>query len=204
MVQAAQDIAHARSPSPATHMRKPSRHSRSHSRSALQNESPIDAYEPTTPMVASPEVEAASHVASETTPLLADTGDNSSEESTIQTGHAGGVPGAGHSHGSMNMRALVLHVLGDALGNVGVIATGLVIWLTEWSFKFYFDPIISLVITVIIFSSALPLGEYSIYIVSVMSPDGGISCSQEHVFHSFARRSIDGFSGRCPRGYPRG
>jgi len=56
----------------------------------------------------------------------------------------------------MNMRALVLHVLGDALGNVGVIATGLVIWLTTWSY--YFDPIISLVITVMIFSSALPLG----------------------------------------------
>jgi Co/Zn/Cd efflux system component len=63
-------------------------------------------------------------------------------------------------HGSMNMRALLLHVFGDALGNVGVIATGLVIWLTEWKYKLYFDPIISLVITIIIFSSALPLGAY--------------------------------------------
>jgi solute carrier family 30 (zinc transporter), member 1 len=74
----------------------------------------------------------------------------------------------GHGHlqgqphgGSMNMKALVLHVLGDALGNVGVIATGLIIWLTSWSFKYYCDPIISLVITVIIFHSALPLGEFS-------------------------------------------
>ena len=58
------------------------------------------------------------------------------------------------------MKALLLHVSGDALGNVGVIATGLIIWLSSWSFKFYFDPIISLVITVIIFHSALPLGEY--------------------------------------------
>lgn len=65
----------------------------------------------------------------------------------------------GHSHGgSMNMKALLLHVLGDALGNVGVIATGLIIWLTSWSFKYYCDPMISLVITVIIFQSALPLG----------------------------------------------
>jgi zinc transporter 1 len=70
--------------------------------------------------------------------------------------------GHGHVHGgSMNMRALLLHVLGDALGNVGVIATGLIIWLTSWSFKYYCDPIISLVITVIIFHSALPLGEFS-------------------------------------------
>jgi zinc transporter 1 len=66
----------------------------------------------------------------------------------------------------MNMRALVLHVLGDALGNVGVIVTGLVIWLSSWSFKYYCDPIVSLVIAVIIFSSALPLGTTSISIAS--------------------------------------
>ena len=52
----------------------------------------------------------------------------------------------------------MLHVFGDALGNIGVIVAGLIIWLTTWSFKFYFDPIISLVITVIILVSAFPLG----------------------------------------------
>jgi zinc transporter 1 len=70
-----------------------------------------------------------------------------------------GSPGHSHAHGSMNMKAILLHVLGDALGNVGVIATGLIIWQTNWSFKYYFDPVISLVITVIIFSSAMPLGK---------------------------------------------
>lgn len=65
--------------------------------------------------------------------------------------------GHGHSHGSMNMRALVLHVLGDALGNVGVILTGLVILVAQGNWRYYFDPTISLVIAVIIFSSALPL-----------------------------------------------
>ena len=71
----------------------------------------------------------------------------------------------GHSHkhgnnvqGSMNMRALVLHVVGDALGNVGVIMTGLIIWLSAWQYKYYCDPVISLIITVIIFSNSLPLG----------------------------------------------
>ena len=63
----------------------------------------------------------------------------------------------------MNMRALVLHVLGDALGNVGVIASGLIIWLTTWQYKYYSDPVISLVITIIIFSSALPLGETAVF-----------------------------------------
>ena len=59
----------------------------------------------------------------------------------------------------MNMKAILLHVLGDALGNVGVIASGLVIWQTTWAFKYYFDPVISLIITLIIFSSAMPLGK---------------------------------------------
>lgn len=70
-----------------------------------------------------------------------------------------GAQSHGHGHGSMNMKAILLHVLGDALGNVGVIATGLIIWQTTWSYKYYFDPVISLVITAIIFSSALPLGK---------------------------------------------
>lgn len=58
---------------------------------------------------------------------------------------------------SLNMHGVFLHVLGDALGNVGVMLTAVFIWKTDYSWKFYADPIISLVITGIIFSSALPL-----------------------------------------------
>jgi len=65
----------------------------------------------------------------------------------------------------MNMRGVFLHVMGDALGNIGVIAAGLVIWLTTWQYRFYFDPFISLVITVIIFSSALPLVKSASFIL---------------------------------------
>lgn len=78
---------------------------------------------------------------------------------TDHPGHGGSHGGHGHAHGSMNMHAVLLHVIGDALGNVGVIATGLIIWLTEWKWKYYCDPMISLIITCIIFSSALPLGR---------------------------------------------
>ena len=143
MVQAAQDIAHARSPSPVR------RHSRSLSRSVAHVQGATEAtLTPATAETVPP--------TDETMPLLA-----SDASSSASSGHShapGPSGGHGHSHGSMNMRALLLHVLGDALGNVGVIATGLVIWQTTWSFKYYFDPIISLVITLIIFSSALPLG----------------------------------------------
>lgn len=82
------------------------------------------------------------------------------EETLAASGYSHG--GHGHSHGgNMNMHALLLHVLGDALGNVGVISSGLIIWLTNWKGKYYSDPIISLVITCIIFTSALPLGAFA-------------------------------------------
>jgi len=63
----------------------------------------------------------------------------------------------GHSHGDLNMRGVFLHVLGDALGNIGVIASALFIWLTNFSWRFYSDPLMSLIITVIILCSAIPL-----------------------------------------------
>jgi zinc transporter 1 len=71
----------------------------------------------------------------------------------------------GHSHGNMNMHALLLHVLGDALGNVGVISSGLIIWQTTWWWRYYSDPMISLFITIIIFSSALPLVKSASFIL---------------------------------------
>jgi zinc transporter 1 len=71
---------------------------------------------------------------------------------------------------SMNMEGVFLHVLGDALGNVGVIATALFIWKTDYSWRFYSDPLVSLVITVIIFLSALPLCRKSSKILLQATP----------------------------------
>jgi zinc transporter 1 len=136
----------------------------------------------------------------EETPLL---GHEALEHEHFTVASASDMPAVhgGHSHGhadgSMNMRALVLHVLGDALGNVGVIATGLVIWLTTWEYKFYFDPVISLVITVIIFSSALPLVRSASFILlqgvpptisldavrkSILSVNGVLSVHELHIW----------------------
>lgn len=71
---------------------------------------------------------------------------------------------------SLNMEGVFLHVLGDALGNVGVIITALIIWKTDYSWRFLSDPIISLVITFIIFSSALPLCRKSSKILLQATP----------------------------------
>ncbi|KAI9301851.1 cation efflux protein [Cunninghamella echinulata] len=62
-----------------------------------------------------------------------------------------------HEGGHLNMKGIFLHVLGDALGNVGVIVSALVIWLTPYDWRFYMDPAMSLLISIIIFMSALPL-----------------------------------------------
>jgi solute carrier family 30 (zinc transporter), member 1 len=80
---------------------------------------------------------------------------NKPKDAAEHAGHSHG--GHGHSHGDLNMRGVFLHVLGDALGNIGVIVTALIIWLTSFPGRYYFDPAISLVITVIILCSAIPL-----------------------------------------------
>ncbi|KAI9060165.1 cation efflux protein [Trametes sanguinea] len=187
IVQAANEVARARSVSPS----RKSRISRSRSRAGrasmddIRDESPSDSSGDEQRTV------------NEHTPLLPD---HASEESVPHSvhehgGHSHG--GHGHSHGSMNMRALLLHVLGDALGNVGVIATGLVIWLSTWSWKYYFDPMISLVITVIIFSSALPLVRSTAFILlqgvpatisleevrdAILAVDGVLSVHELHIW----------------------
>ncbi|KAH3903114.1 cation diffusion facilitator family transporter SCDLUD_000726 [Saccharomycodes ludwigii] len=71
---------------------------------------------------------------------------------------------------SLNMHGVFLHVLGDALGNVGVILTALLIWKTDYSWRFYSDPFVSLVITAIIFSSAIPLSRKASRILLQATP----------------------------------
>ncbi|KKK23685.1 zinc/cadmium resistance protein [Aspergillus rambellii] len=77
----------------------------------------------------------------------------------------------GHQH-DLNMRGVFLHVMGDALGNIGVILSALVIWLTDYSWRFYVDPGISLVITVIILVSAIPLCKAASRILLQAVPHG--------------------------------
>ncbi|KAJ4287355.1 Zinc resistance conferring protein [Kalmusia sp. IMI 367209] len=107
-----------------------------------------------------------------------------------------GKGGHGHSH-DLNMRGVFLHVMGDALGNIGVIASALIIWLTDYSWRHYSDPVISLVITVIILASAIPLCKAAARILLQAVPaglsiddikdditelDGIVSCHHVHVW----------------------
>ncbi|KAJ5630207.1 uncharacterized protein N7484_010307 [Penicillium longicatenatum] len=92
----------------------------------------------------------------------------------------------GHSH-DLNMRGVFLHVMGDALGNIGVIASALVIWLTDYDWRFYVDPGISLLITVIILASAIPLCKAASRILLQAAPAG---LSIDHI-----KEDIEGLPG---------
>jgi len=67
--------------------------------------------------------------------------------------------GHGHSHdpSQMNMRGAFLHVLSDALGSIIVIISALIVWQTDWKYKYYMDPALSLVLVILILHSVWPL-----------------------------------------------
>jgi zinc transporter 1 len=63
-------------------------------------------------------------------------------------------------------------ILGDAVNNIGVIISALIIWLTHSSSRFYADPAVSLWIALMILVSALPLTKRSGKILLQSAPLG--------------------------------
>ncbi|GFQ90425.1 zinc transporter 1 [Trichonephila clavata] len=61
------------------------------------------------------------------------------------------------SSSQMNMHGVFLHVLADALGSVIVIISALIIWLTDWSYRYYVDPALSVFMVCLIMNSTWPL-----------------------------------------------
>ena len=55
------------------------------------------------------------------------------------------------------MKGVYLHVMADALGSVIVIISALVIWLTDWEYRMYIDPALSVVLVRLIMRSTWPL-----------------------------------------------
>ncbi|XP_033752413.1 zinc transporter 1-like [Pecten maximus] len=78
---------------------------------------------------------------------------------------------AGPSSAQLNMRGVFLHVLGDALGSVVVVVSGLVIWFVEDDWKYYVDPAMSVAMVVIILATTIPLLKESGYILLQAVPD---------------------------------
>jgi cobalt-zinc-cadmium efflux system protein len=74
-----------------------------------------------------------------------------------------------HDHDDLNTRSAFLHVLGDALASVGVIAGAIIIALTGW---YVVDPILSVLISVLILGGAWRIFRESVHILAEGSPAG--------------------------------
>jgi cobalt-zinc-cadmium efflux system protein len=72
-----------------------------------------------------------------------------------------------HSHGNMNVRGVMLHVLSDALGSVGAIAAGVALWTMGWKGA---DPIASVFICAIISIASFKLIREAIHILLEGAP----------------------------------
>lgn len=123
--------------------------------------------------------------------------------------------GHGHSHsaGQMNMRGAFLHVLSDALGSVIVMISALIIKYTEWEYKYYCDPALSMLLVILILHSVWPLLRESALILLQTVPthievdaiqrrllervDGVIAVHEFHVWQLAGDRIIASAHIRC-------
>ncbi|XP_044735012.1 zinc/cadmium resistance protein [Chrysoperla carnea] len=126
---------------------------------------------------------------------------------------------SGHKHGhyhdanSMNMRGVFLHVLSDALGSVIVICSATVFWLTDWDYKDYIDPALSILLVLLILHSVWPLLRESALILLQTVPthiqvdaiqhklltkvDGVLAVHEFHVWQLAGDRIIASAHIRC-------
>ncbi|KAF2868191.1 cation efflux protein [Massariosphaeria phaeospora] len=72
----------------------------------------------------------------------------------------------------LGMLGVLIHLMGDALNNIGVIIAALIIWLTHSAARFYADPAVSLFIAGMILLTALPLTKRSGTILLESAPPG--------------------------------
>ncbi|KAK9576613.1 hypothetical protein V6Z92_009877 [Aspergillus fumigatus] len=57
----------------------------------------------------------------------------------------------------LRMMGVLIHVLGDAANNLGVIIAALVVWKAKYEGRYYADPAVSMAIAIVILLSSLPL-----------------------------------------------
>jgi len=72
--------------------------------------------------------------------------------------------------GGLNMRGVFLHVMGDALGSIGVIITAIIIKWSKWNKSYYMDPITSIAIATLIVCTTWGLFRKTANIVLHVAP----------------------------------
>ncbi|KAI3397775.1 hypothetical protein diail_10428 [Diaporthe ilicicola] len=72
----------------------------------------------------------------------------------------------------LGMLGVLVHVIGDAINNIGVIIAAVIIWQTHSEARFYADPAASMFIAIMIFISSIPLTKNSGAILLESAPRG--------------------------------
>ncbi|POS86662.1 hypothetical protein EPUL_002828, partial [Erysiphe pulchra] len=76
-----------------------------------------------------------------------------------------------HNHGhDLGMMAIIAHMVGDAINNIGIIFAALVIWKGSNSARYYADPIVSTAIAIMILATAIPICKSSGLILLESAP----------------------------------
>eukprot|EP00026_Physarum_polycephalum_P006525 Phypoly_transcript_06572.p1 GENE.Phypoly_transcript_06572~~Phypoly_transcript_06572.p1 ORF type:complete len:453 (+),score=39.65 Phypoly_transcript_06572:94-1452(+) len=86
--------------------------------------------------------------------------------------------------GNANLHAVFLHVLGDALGSIGAIASGVIIKFVDHPWRFYADPVFSLVLSAIILKSSIPLVKHCANVLLQSVPE---SVEMESLYSSLLK-----------------
>lgn len=84
----------------------------------------------------------------------------------------------GDVKGNVNLRSAYLHVLGDALGSVGAIVAGFVMYVFGW---YIADPIISVIVALLILRGAWGVIQHTVHILMEGTP---ITIDQEEVMQT--------------------
>ncbi|KAJ5791463.1 uncharacterized protein N7518_008474 [Penicillium psychrosexuale] len=96
-------------------------------------------------------------------------------------GHGQSHGHGGHDHGDLGMMGVMIHVIGDAINNLGVMAAGLVIWLAApYAGRYYADPGVSMFIAILIILSSFPLMRRAGMILLESVPTGVDMCDVKH------------------------
>jgi len=90
------------------------------------------------------------------------------------------------SNKDLGMLGVFVHVLGDAINNIGVIISAVIIWKAKGHGRYYIDPAVSMFIAIMIFIPTLPLTKKSGSILLQVAPAG---VDTEHVRHDMEQVS---------------
>ncbi|KIJ53410.1 hypothetical protein M422DRAFT_64803 [Sphaerobolus stellatus SS14] len=88
--------------------------------------------------------------------ILNNTADRSSKLLHANHNHTLQPPSEKHAH-NLGLMGVMLHLIGDAINNVGVIISAVLIWKLNSPNRFYADPAVSMFISLVIFGSAIPM-----------------------------------------------